>query len=164
MEKEILMKKIDEVVIKILYYLLGLLMFMMAIIIFSQVVSRYVVGRSLTWSEELGRYIFVWMSFLGMAAAIPKGAHVALDILVNNLKGVNKEILIILNNLLVIIFGIALMYSGFCLAKLGINQTSPTLKLPMQLVYIVIPVSGIILIYFVFSETWQMINKKEDKN
>ena len=76
------MEKIDKFIVKALYYACSILMFFMAAIITAQVLSRYIAGNPLTWSEELGRYIFVWMSFLGMAVAIRHGSHVALDILV----------------------------------------------------------------------------------
>ncbi len=158
------MKKVDEIVAKILYYSCAFLMFMMVTIIFTQVVSRYAFGKPLSWSEELGRYIFVWMSFLGMAVAMHKGSHVALDILVNKLKNVSKKILMVLNNLIVVFFGFILTYSGINLVKLGAKQTSPTLKIPMQFVYIVIPISGIILVYFVLSQTIQLLNQKEGDN
>ena len=56
------MKKIDSVLNKALYWLIASLMFAMAVLIFAQVLARYAFGNSLTWSEEVGRYIFVWMS------------------------------------------------------------------------------------------------------
>lgn len=154
-----IIKKIDKVVSKTLFYICSSLMFMMALIIFAQVIARYVIGKSLVWSEELGRYIFVWVSFLGMAAAIPKGSHVALDLLVNKLEGVGKRMLIIFNNILVTLFGIAMTYGGCQLVELGSNQTSPTLKIPMQIIYIVIPISGLILVYYVISQTIQMFHE-----
>lgn len=158
------MKKIDDFIVKILYYSCALLMFMMAAIIFAQVIFRYVFGTPLSWSEELGRYIFVWMSFLGMAVAIHKGSHVALDILVSYLKNTSKKTLMIINNLLVLLFSVILTYSGFKLVQLGVNQTSPTLKIPMEFVYIVIPISGMLLLYFVMSQLIQILKFKEDNN
>ncbi|MBF7095634.1 TRAP transporter small permease [Alkalibacter mobilis] len=158
------MKKLDEILMKILYIVCAGLMFMMAAVIFAQVVFRYVVGSSLTWSEELGRYIFVWMSFLGMTVAMKKGSHVALDVLVQYLKGVSQKTLMVLNNLLVGFFGSVLFYSGYKLVSLGVGQKSPTLGIPMQYLYTVIPVSGIILVYFVISQTLQMFAKGDDIN
>lgn len=157
------MKKVDAIIVRALYYVCSFLMFLMLADIFAQVVSRYALGKSLTWSEELGRYLFVWMSFLGMAVAINKGSHVALDILVTVLKNTSKRVLIIINNAFVIFFGIVLTYSGYMLVQLGFMQTSPTLKIPMEFVYIVIPISGILLIYFLVSQTIQFLNEKEEQ-
>lgn len=155
------MEKIDKLIVKALYYACAALMFCMAALITAQVLSRYIAGSPLTWSEELGRYIFVWMSFLGMAVAIKQGSHVALDILVKKLKGVSQKLLMLLNNGLVFFFGICLTVSGFKLVELGMRQKSPTLQLPMQYVYMVIPISGILLLYFVFSETIKIFKDRE---
>ncbi|WP_066315958.1 TRAP transporter small permease [Bacillus sp. FJAT-29814] len=156
------MKKLDNIIVKVIYVLCASLMGLMAVVITAQVLSRYILGSPLTWSEELGRFTFVWISFLGMAVGINKGSHIALDLLVTKLKGVSKKVLLAINNALVSIFGILFTYSGFLLVELGARQTSPSLNLPMNLVYIVIPISGIILVYFVISETVQMFQRKED--
>ena len=155
------MEKIDKFFVKALYYVCAALMFSMAALITAQVLSRYIAGSPLTWSEELGRYIFVWMSFLGMAVAIKQGSHVALDILVKKLKGVSKKLLMLVNNAFVFFFGACFTVSGFKLVELGMRQKSPTLQLPMQYVYIVIPISGILLLYFVFSETIKIFRSQE---
>lgn len=154
------MERLDKFIVKVLFYACAILMFSMLAIITAQVLSRYIFGSSLTWSEELGRYIFVWMSFLGMAIGVKKGAHVALDILLKKLTGVSQKLLMLLNNALVLFFGVCLSYSGFQLFELGMKQKSPTLQLPMQFVYIVIPISGIILVYFVISETIRMLKSQ----
>lgn len=157
------MEKLDKFIVKGLFYACGILMFSMLTIITAQVLSRYILGSSLTWSEELGRYIFVWMSFLGMAIGVKQGSHVALDILVKKLTGVSQKLLMLINNGLVFFFGICLSYSGFQLFELGMKQKSPTLQLPMQYVYIVIPISGIILVYFVLSETIKLFKGQGPK-
>lgn len=155
------MEKLDKLIFKILFYICAVLMFLMAVIVTAQVLSRYIIGKPFTWSEELARYIFVWMSFLGMAVGVKQGAHVALDILVKKLSGISQKALMLLNNGLVGFFGVCLTISGFELVKIGMGQKSPTLQIPMQFVYIVIPISGIILLYFVLSNTIKMFKGQE---
>lgn len=157
------MERVDKFIVKGLFYACAILMFSMLSIITAQVLSRYIFSSSLTWSEELGRYIFVWMSFLGMAIGVKHGSHVALDILVKKLTGVSQKLLMLLNNVLVLFFGLCLSYSGFQLVELGMKQTSPTLQLPMQYVYMVIPISGVILVYFVLSEIIKMFKGQAPK-
>lgn len=154
------MERIDKLLVKILIYFCAVLMFAMATIVTAQVISRYIAGRPFTWSEELARYIFVWMTFLGMAVGVKQGSHVALDILVKKLKGVSQRVLMIVNNLLLLVFGVCLSASGFELVKLGMLQKSPTLQLPMQYVYAVIPVSGILITYFIIGELIRNIRGK----
>ncbi len=148
------MKKFDELLFKLLCRACGILMLAMMGVIFSQVVARYVFHHSLSWSEEVGRYIFVWISFLGMAAAFKAGSHVALDLLIKYLRGVSRKTLELINGALVVVLSSALFAGGVKLFFLGMRQKSPALKLPMNWVYIVVPVSGLILLYFALRALW----------
>jgi TRAP-type C4-dicarboxylate transport system permease small subunit len=156
------MEKFDNIIVKTLYWICGFLMFLMVAVITAQVISRYVFGSPFTWSEELGRYTFVWMSFLGMAVGMKYGSHIALDILEKKLTGVSQKSLVLFNNLLLTVFGVLLTYSGYMLVQVGSRQTSPSLGIPMQFVYMVIPISGVILLYFVISKTIQSYKRKEE--
>jgi len=147
------MAKLEHVIVKLLYYVCALLMLVMVSVVTAQVVSRYVFGNPFTWTEELARYVFVWMSMLGTAVGVKYGAHIALDLLEKKLRGLARQILIAVNQLLILAFGGFLAYSGFKLMQIGARQTSPTLSLPMEWVYVVIPVSGLLIIFFVITGT-----------
>lgn len=147
------MAKLEHVIVKLLYYVCALLMLVMVSVVTAQVVSRYVFGNPFTWTEELARYVFVWMSMLGTAVGVKYGAHIALDLLEKKLRGLARQILIAVNQLLILAFGGFLAYSGFKLIQIGARQTSPTLSLPMEWVYVVIPVSGLLIIFFVITGT-----------
>jgi TRAP-type C4-dicarboxylate transport system permease small subunit len=139
----------------------GILMFAMMVIIFSQVIARYAFNRSLSWSEEVGRYIFVWISFLGLAAAYKQGAHVALDLLLKSLKGAARRTLEMVNIVLIIVLSSAIIISGFKLFQVGMRQKSTALKLPMHWVFIVVPVCGILLLYFSLRNLGVLLAKKD---
>lgn len=155
------MVKIENAIVKCLYYVCALLMLLMVAVVTAQVISRYVFGNPFTWTEELGRYTFVWLSMLGMTIAIKYGSHIALDILVKKLRGVPQKSLMILNHLFVLTFAVILTYSGMNIVQLGTKQSSPSLGLPMEFVYIVIPISGILMMYFVFNEILRIFQQKE---
>lgn len=154
-----MMEKLDRALCAALRWSCAGLMLAMTLLIFSQVVARYVFHQSLTWSEEIGRYIFVWMSFLGLALAVKAKAHVALDVLLKSLRGGAKKAVALVNGVCVAALAAALTYSGLRLLEFGGRQRSAALELPMDAVYAVIPVSGALLLYFVVRETllylWQ---------
>ena len=77
------MKKIFE---KPLEFLAGALMFIIASVVFIQVVSRYLLEYPLIWPEELAKYLFVWAGLLGAALASIRGLHFSVDSLVNGLS------------------------------------------------------------------------------
>ena len=66
-------------------YLVAVLLALMVLFVFAQVVSRYALHRSLSYTEELVRYFFVWATFLGAGAALKRGRHLRLDIIVHRL-------------------------------------------------------------------------------
>lgn len=148
------MEKLDRFLHKFLLWAIAALIFTMMVVTFSQVVARYALANSLSWSEEVGRYIFVWITFLGMAAAFQSRAHVALDFLVGLLPARPSKALTIFNALLVAVAGAALVIGGLSLIKFGLNQRSAALGLPMYLVYVVIPFSGVALCYFALRQAW----------
>ncbi|MGU3492406.1 TRAP transporter small permease [Xanthobacteraceae bacterium A53D] len=141
--------------------MIGALIFSMMVVTFGQVVSRYALSNSLSWSEELGRYIFVWITFLGMAAAFQSKAHIALDFLIHLLPAKPSRGLVIFNTLLVALVGVALVVGGVSLIKFGMKQRSAALGLPMYYVYSVIPFSGVMLTYFALRSAWQRFNSGE---
>ena len=155
------MEKLNKALYQCVAYVCAALMFTMMVLTFGQVVCRYVLGDALTWSEELGRYIFVWLTFLGMSVAFYQGKHVALDILEHQVSGLTKRILLIINSLLICVFAIALFCSGCLLFEIGGFQFSSAMTLPMQYVYIVLPVSGGLLLYFVVYDLFSNLKSKK---
>ncbi|MCG5102562.1 TRAP transporter small permease [Oceanobacillus alkalisoli] len=156
------MKKINDIIDKFLYYFLGLLMFNMLVVISAQVVSRYLFASPFTWTEEMGRYTFVWLSFLGMGLAVKKGGHIALDLLLKGVTGKLEKILQTIVYVLVGIFGGIFTVGGIKLMQLGAGQSSPSLSLPMELVYVVLPISGILIMYYVIEKLIKEFKRREE--
>ncbi len=146
------MEKIENSVYKVLAYCCGVLILAMTLLIFMQVFCRYALENSLSWSEELGRYMFIWITFLGAPVALKAKAHVALDIVLQRVHGVTKKTLVHLNALLTFFLSGTIVYAGIKLVILGMGQKSSALFLPMPLVYAVIPVGGLFLLYFAICE------------
>nr|WP_321457937.1 TRAP transporter small permease [uncultured Cohaesibacter sp.] len=154
------MEKLDKFIHRSLLWIIASLMFIMMGLTFTQVVARYLMHHSLSWSEEVGRYVFVWISFLGLAAAFRSGAHVALDILSDMLTPLPQRVLKIINTCFIFVLAIALLLGGIALMKFGMNQRSPALDLPMYFVYVVIPISGVALGYFALRAVWDLLTAK----
>ena len=115
------MGKIENFIVKITGTLLSALMFVMMADIFAAVVVRYVLHTALNFSEELGRYTFVWIVFIGMARCVAGDAHVALDLLPNALKGNTAKYLKTVIYVLCAGFFVALTSAGLKLCEMGGN-------------------------------------------
>ncbi|RSL33959.1 TRAP transporter small permease [Salibacterium salarium] len=122
--------------------LLVLFSFVMVAVIAMQVFMRFVLGNSLSWSEELARYCFIWLVYIGISYGVKKQRHIKVDVLLILLKERGKMILGIIANLFFLGFAIFVIIVGFELVEqqMGYGQTSPSMKVPMYIVYAATPV------------------------
>jgi C4-dicarboxylate transporter, DctQ subunit len=114
-----------------------------------QVILRYFFNYSISWGEELTRYAIVWMSFVGAGMGIRKGAHICVDILMVFLSEQWKKGLTSLMAIVGAGFGMALFVTGCKLVYSGIErgQVSPALEVPIFIVYLAVPLGGLIMIF-----------------
>jgi TRAP-type C4-dicarboxylate transport system permease small subunit len=132
------MKKIyDQLEENLLFFALVFSVFL----IFVQVIMRYVFGRSLSWSEELARYLFIWYTWIGTSLAVRKRRHIRIEILTDFLKEKAKLRLELLVLLVWAGFSAFLAFKGLQVGKFlyTSNQTSPALEIPMFFAYAAIP-------------------------
>ena len=142
------MKGIKSVFIKmqrINTVIISLALLAMVGVVFLQTFCRFVIFRSLSWSEELSRYLFVALIVLGVNLAITNHLFVRIEIIDNYL--IRKFIMIYVN--------IVFVYSSFKLILIGAYQTSPAMRIPMSLLY------GIIFIGFAMNVFASLIDLYE---
>ncbi|MCF6297446.1 MAG: TRAP transporter small permease [Flavobacteriaceae bacterium] len=140
---------------KILGITLITIMSVMVINVLWQVFTRYVVGTPSSFTDELARYLMIWIGVLGAAYVSGKNMHVAIDVLPSKLNKKSQKILAHLVSFIIIAFvftaliigGIRLVYITYIL-----EQYSPALQIPVALVYMVLPLSGILIIYYKISD------------
>jgi C4-dicarboxylate transporter DctQ subunit len=110
--------------------------------IFAQVFCRFLLGFSLTWSEEVGRYLLVWISFTGFGVLVKEKKMMSIMFMVDLLPGKLKITAKILADLLSIMFMIIVCYYGFLLVELTMIQVTVVTEIPMGYVYLVIPIGA----------------------
>jgi TRAP-type C4-dicarboxylate transport system permease small subunit len=126
-------------------YLLFGLGISMSLIVAVQVFFRYALNSSLFWSEELARFMLVWLTFLGASAAYRRGVHPGVDVLYRRMPPWLKRTSAVLIHLVSIgLFCVMIVY-GYQFAHFVRFQISPALYLPKWIVFSIIPVSGGIL-------------------
>lgn len=118
-----------------------MLMFMLGIITL-HVCMRYLVGNSITWSEEVCRFMMVWISFLLFPAAQQKGQNIAVDFLIKpfRYRRIGVIFAIIVELLAVLVLAVCLKYGWEYMLRAKVT-TSEALNLPMMWVYVVLPYS-----------------------
>jgi len=118
---------------------------MMLFIIFLQVIFRYVFHNSLTFSEELARYLFVWTVFLCSAVVARDNGHIVVGVLTERLKGKKAKYVKITAYASTMIFVLILFYQGLRMMRLSSFQHSPALGISMSWVYLAIPVATFVM-------------------
>lgn len=126
-----LLKTLDENLEK---YFLGIVVATIAILIVVQVFMRYVMGNSLSWSEELVRWMFVWFIWIGVSYGFKARKHIAITVVPNAMSPVAQRYIGILVSVLMIVFFLWLAWLGYkqCSSPLMLRQRSPVLEFPFS--------------------------------
>ena len=136
---------IDKVINKILRFIVIIMLSVMSVVVFAQVLFR-IVHLSITWSEELSKYLLIWSTFLGAAICIRKGSLVGLEFLKNSMSEEKQKILQTILNLIVCAMLLFLINVGFWAVRRVWFQITPVLKLSMGLMYAAIPIGSVFML------------------
>ncbi len=158
--------KIRKFIDKVLESFLVIIMGCLVLDVLWQVISRYLLKSPSSFTDELARFLLIWVGILGAAYAAGKKMHLAIDIIVNKFNTKNKIIIYNLINFVITLFAFFVMVIGgsnlmFILLKLG--NTTPALSIPIGYIYSVIPLSGILIIYYSIFDIVATV-KEKDKN
>jgi TRAP-type C4-dicarboxylate transport system permease small subunit len=146
---------------KILGGVLVVLMLIMVTAVSWQVFSRYILQASSSFTEEIARFLLIWIGILGAAYVSGQQQHLSIDILAPKLSVKNRIRLKIGINILIILFCLTVMIiGGSNLVYLNylLGQTSAALNIPLGAVYTVIPISGVLVIAYKINE---LLNPKQ---
>ena len=126
--------------------ILLILLVLMTCIMGIQIVSRYVFQNSLTWSEELVRYMFVWSAFLGVPFCIKHGLSIKVDQFRNLFPVPLQRILMYIDKIIIFLLFLVLFIYSFKVVRATYlsGQTSPAMQLPMWTVQISVTVSSLL--------------------
>lgn len=146
---------------KINFYLgrfLALLMAVMTIDVLWGVFTRYAMGAQASWSEELARFLLIWIGILGAAYASGQNMHLAIDLVSPKLSSqANKRLNLFIRGLIIFFAFTVLVIGGIRLIYISqvLGQLSPALQVPMSIVYAAVPLSGLLIIYYKLTEKYQ---------
>ena len=122
----------------------------MTLVVFVQVVMRYVFLSPFAWVEEVARYLLVWISSLGAAYGVKKGMHISVLFLRNRFRGYTKSVVTLGTHIMVIGFFLVCFFYGISLSLAQWNQISPGARIPMTWAYLGVPVGFGFMIMFSF--------------
>ncbi|WP_258756423.1 TRAP transporter small permease [Cytobacillus firmus] len=154
------MVKVKRALNQLLSIAVAVLLAFMTLLTIYQVIMRYFLKNPSTISEDLLSYSFVWVSLLGTALVFGQRGHMNMSFLPDKLKGTPKLTLEILSEVLImIIVALVFLFGGSEFMEVGMMQLSPTLNISMNWVYIILPLSGILIIIYNIINLYETIRK-----
>lgn len=128
------------------------------------VFSRYVLSAQAKWTEELARFLLIWVSMLGSAVAFGAKAHLGVDFLVEKFHPSARRLMSVVVNLIVLGFAVSIFIVGGTAVvrdALAMEQTTPALGLKMGHVYLALPLAGFFMVIFVLENLLEDLASKE---
>ena len=131
-------------------WLLAALVAVITVVTFLQVFTRYVTENPLIWTEEVARYLFVWITLIGGAAAVRTNGHFGLDIL-RRFAPPLRTPLGAITMLVVFVFFALLFYTGILETRQAATQMSPALQVTMHWAFLCIPIGAALALWHVIA-------------
>lgn len=134
---------------RLLEVLIAMALAVMVVLVFGNVILRYAFNSGLTLSEELSRWLFVWMTFLGAIVAMKDGAHLGSDTLVSKLSVTGQKVFLVIGHVLMLFICWLLFVGSLNEAIINWDSTSPVMEVSMGLFYgcgMVLAVSGALIL------------------
>jgi TRAP-type C4-dicarboxylate transport system permease small subunit len=158
------MDNLTNIITKILSIILIILMAIMVLDVTWQVFTRFILQDPSSFTEELAGFLLIWIGLLGSSYALYTKAHLGIDIITSKLIGFRKQLAQVIIHTIVILFALfVLVVGGIRLVNitLTLEQISPAMSIPMGYVYIVLPATGVLMIYYSIVSVIKTILKKE---
>lgn len=156
--------QIQDFINKFIFIILQIVMFGMVFMVVGQVFSRYVLNSPNQIVEELLRFSLIWAVMLGSISCFIHDEHMALTLLLDSITPKANIMLQFIIHLIVIAFVLVIMvYGGINLSVTTLGQLTPLLRLPMGVVYSIIPISGIVILLVKILQVAQLYLEYKNK-
>lgn len=146
-------------------FIMCVIMVVMILAVCWQVFSRYVLNNPSGITEELLRYLLIWLTMIGAAHAFGQGKHISITFLVGKFSESIRARINIIVDLLVILFAVViLIYGGMITSLNAIGQVSAALRMPMQFLYLSLVVAGVLITAHALSHLFGHIKELKELN
>jgi TRAP-type C4-dicarboxylate transport system permease small subunit len=156
---EKLLAGIDWVLDKVTLSLLILL----NLVVGAQVFARYVLNHSLFWSEELARYLFIWLVFLSAAIVLRQDRHIQVSVFVDMLPASMKRAVIILGDLLMLGFVLVVLVESIRLAGMVWTVLTAAMEIPWTFVYLGILIGMGVMLLALLGSLWARLTGRREE-
>ena len=154
------LQRISDIINRITEVILIVVLSAMAVVVFLQVIFRYVLNFPLFWTEEFARYCLVWSSLLGSAVAVKRGQHIAVTIFLERLPPSLRRAMTIIALVSVAVVLSIILWGGIQLVAVTRAQISPALRISMSIPYLAVPVGAALMLVHTLGFIYQAVTSK----
>ena len=159
------LEKLTEGITKVLSYLLIFMMVVIVLDVTWGVFTRFILKNPSTFTEELAGFLLIWIGLLGASYTYHEKAQHGIDTFTSKFTGTKKKVAEVATSVVVLMFGLIItVIGGLMLGNIifTLKQISPAMGIPMGYVYSVLPITGVLFIYYSIVEIVGIVSKKED--
>lgn len=157
------MKKLKQMIDKAVEWFSIALVIVMVLLVLWQVIARYLLNSPSSFSEALTRYLFVWLVLITSTYAFGSREHMYISALNDRLCGKTRTVVNILIEVLTILFAACVMvFGGSIITRMQMVSLDSSLHIPMGVVYAVIPVCGVITVFYCICNILEELEKAKE--
>lgn len=157
------MKKLKQMIDKAVEWFSIALVIVMVLLVLWQVIARYLLNSPSSFSEALTRYLFVWLVLITSTYAFGSREHMYISALNDRLRGKTRTVVNILIEVLTILFAAYVMvFGGSIITRMQMVSLDSSLHIPMGVVYAVIPVFGVITVFYCICNILEELEKAKE--
>ena len=157
------MKKLKQMIDKAVEWFSIALVIVMVLLVLWQVIARYLLNSPSSVSEALTRYLFVWLVLITSTYAFGSREHMYISALNDRLRGKIRTVVNILIEVLTILFAACVMvFGGSIITRMQMVSLDSSLHIPMGVVYAVIPVCGVITVFYCICNILEELEKAKE--
>lgn len=157
-----MLKKTIDLYCQVLSYLIAAMLAVMVVLVFGNVFMRYALNSGFTLSEELSRWLFVWLTFMGAVVALRSKAHLGTDMLVGKLGPAGKKICMGLS-LLLMLYCLWLLFKGaYEQTVINLTSTSAVMEVSMAWFYASGMVFSVLGAPIILNDLWRLLTGQID--
>lgn len=134
-----MLERLETGYVRLNQALIGLMMAVMFVLVFTNVVTRYGFGFSIAWAEEVASFLMIWVTFLGAGLALREGRHVAIDLLQDRLPERARRALRLALALVILAFLALLAWLGVQFVLFGWRSVTFVTQIPRGIPYLAVP-------------------------
>lgn len=154
------MTRVFAAINHLLQFICGLLLAAMSIVVFGNVVARYLFHRAFAWSEEIALFMFLWLVFLGAVLALLRNRHLGLDILINALPASIRPHILLLGNCITATALWFMVYGGYKYYLTTVPWPAPGTHIPYGYINAVLPLSALLMLVILIKQTLDLFAHK----